>query len=110
MKTSNIIKASSTSIALTLLDLEMRKLIDPYGGTEFYYTKKLADNTYATYMRHKKFGLIKSRDFSLITFVYEHEDNSGKITVLRFSDSQIEKEVPKSPSDVIRGYVHLISF
>jgi hypothetical protein len=103
MKTSNIIKASSDSIVMTLLDSDMIKLIDPY-ITDFLYTEKLADNTYASYMRRRKVGLINSRDFCLVTFVYEHEDNSGKITVLRFSDSKIDKEVPKtSKKNVIRG-------
>ena len=66
---------------MALLNQELRVMIDPYIAV-IQNTKKLADNLYATYMCRRKVGLISARDFWMVTFVYEHEDGSGKITVL----------------------------
>lgn len=79
-------------------------LIDPYISLSFFHSK-LADNCYSTYMRRKKVSVVSPRDFCMVTYIHEHQDNSGDISIVQFSAPQ--SECLEEQEEITRGVMHL---
>ena len=106
MRCTRTCAGTARDITLTLLDDQIKMQLDPY-ISQSLNTKKLADNTYSSYTRRKKLSMISPRDFSMITYIYEHQDESGDITIVQFSDPLADSYVMPEQKDITRGEMHL---
>lgn len=84
---------------------DLRPFYDPY-TYKCTTLAVLADNTYATYLQRKGVGVIQERDFCCVTYIHEHKDNAGDISIVQFSNIAADSLVPEQPK-VTRGIIHL---